>query len=74
MRPLNILLFALGPSLYFRHQADKDVDEKVTEMWRVHRNRERAGKITNTKDNIWAQNHRQGETVAWNIAITIPLQ
>lgn len=59
---------ALVPSIYFRRMADHQVDEKVTELWRVHRSRENQGLIANTKDNMWAQNHRQGEVIQWNMS------
>ena len=49
------------------------MDEKVTELWRVHKSREHQGLITNTKDNMWAQNHRQGEVIQWNMSKFVSL-
>lgn len=43
MRPGNVLFWAGAPTLFARYAYKESIDERVDNLWRVHKNRENQG-------------------------------
>ena len=43
LKPQNVIFWLVAPSLYFKYAADGEVEERISNLWRIHKNRESRG-------------------------------
>ena len=61
---MNIALWTLGPQLLFRSVYSKQIDERVNNLWRVHKNRVDQGLGgTYTSSNLYNDKHKEEANV-----------
>ena len=63
LRVQNVAFWAVAPSLIIRYSYNQTIDERIDNLWRIHKNREEKGMGGTGQKTGNYENHNQGKQV-----------